>query len=108
MLRLARENELWGYRRILGELAGLGIAVAPSLVRELLDRTLDPTRFRDAGTPVFDEHHSGHAAFGFGVHRCVGSNLARLQIEIAFDELLKQVGNLRLAAGAEISCRFLS
>jgi putative transposase len=32
VLLLARENESWGYRRIHGELAGLGIAVAPSTV----------------------------------------------------------------------------
>jgi hypothetical protein len=32
VLRLARENESRGYRRIHGELAGLGIAVAPSTV----------------------------------------------------------------------------
>jgi cytochrome P450 len=62
----------------------------------------DSSRFRDADTLVFDEARSGHAAFGFGVHRCIGSNLARLQIEIAFDELLKQVKNLRLAPGTEI------
>jgi putative transposase len=36
VLRLARENESWGYRRIHGELAGLGIAVAPSTVWEIL------------------------------------------------------------------------
>ena len=36
VLRLARENESWGYRRIHGELAGLGITVAPSTVWQIL------------------------------------------------------------------------
>jgi hypothetical protein len=38
VLRLARENESWGYRRIHGELARLGITVAPSAVWEILKR----------------------------------------------------------------------
>jgi putative transposase len=37
VLRLARENGSWGYRRIHGELAGLGITVAPSTVWEIDD-----------------------------------------------------------------------
>jgi putative transposase len=36
VLRLARENQSWGYRRIHGELAGLGIIVAPSTVWQIL------------------------------------------------------------------------
>src|ERR1022692_3637136 len=36
VLRLARENESWGYRRIHGELAGLGIKMAPSTVWQIL------------------------------------------------------------------------
>jgi putative transposase len=36
VLRLARENESWGYRRIHGELAGLGVTVAPSTVWQIL------------------------------------------------------------------------
>ena len=39
VLRLARENESWGYRRIHGELAGLGITVAPSTVWQILKST---------------------------------------------------------------------
>jgi transposase len=48
VLRLARENESWGYRRIHGELAGLGIAVAPSTVWQILkDAGIDPAPRRD-------------------------------------------------------------
>jgi putative transposase len=43
VLRMATDNEHWGYRRIAGELAGLGIAVAPSTVWEILKRHgIDP------------------------------------------------------------------
>jgi transposase len=36
ILRLARENTSWGYRRVHGELAGLGIKIAPCTVWEIL------------------------------------------------------------------------
>jgi hypothetical protein len=36
------------------------------------------------------------------VHRCLGSNLARLQISVALDELLSRVRNIRLPDGIEI------
>jgi putative transposase len=48
VLRLARENESWGYRRIHGELAGLGITVAPSTVWQILkDAGISPAPRRD-------------------------------------------------------------
>ena len=48
VLRLAGENESWGYRRIHGELAGLGIIVAPSAVWQILrDAGIDPAPRRD-------------------------------------------------------------
>jgi putative transposase len=36
ILRLARENPHWGYRRIVGELKGLGVAISPTSVRKVL------------------------------------------------------------------------
>ena len=51
VLRLARENPTWGYQRISGELAGAGIVLPPSTVRDILKRAgLDPALRRDGPT----------------------------------------------------------
>ena len=47
VLRLARENPTWGYRRIQGELARMGVALAPSSVWAILHRhNVDPSPMR--------------------------------------------------------------
>ena len=55
VLRLARENPDWGYRRIVGELKGLGVAVSATSVRKVL---------LEAGLPPAPERrHSSWRAF---------------------------------------------
>jgi len=55
----------------------------------------DPNRF-DVG-----RSHNHHVAFGFGTHFCLGANLARLEIRVMFEELLRRLPDLRLAPGPE-------
>ena len=51
VLRLARENPEWGYRRLHGELAGLGVKIAASTVWEILKKAgIDPAPRRSALT----------------------------------------------------------
>jgi len=56
----------------------------------------DDAHYQRAGELDFDVPRAGNAAFGLGVHRCVGANLARLTLTISFDELLSEITNIRL------------
>ncbi|MGI9523334.1 MAG: cytochrome P450 [Hyphomicrobiaceae bacterium] len=58
----------------------------------------DPTCFADADSVDFDRQDSHrHVAFGIGIHRCVGMHLARMELTVALQELLKRVPNFQLA-----------
>jgi len=62
VLRLARENPSWGYRRIHGELAALGVTVAPSTVWEILRcNGIEPASRRDHLTWATFLHSQAHA-----------------------------------------------
>lgn len=92
LLRLAVEDiEIAGTTIKAGE----GVVFTPSLIN------------RDAATypnpDVLDWHRSGrhHVAFGFGIHQCLGQNLARAEMEIALRTLFDRLPGLSLAAPAE-------
>ncbi len=46
----------------------------------------DPEKFPDADKVIIDRHKNPHIAFGVGIHRCVGSNLARMEVRVALEE----------------------
>jgi cytochrome P450 len=56
----------------------------------------DPAMFPDADKVVIDRRENRHAAFGLGIHRCVGSNLARMEMQVAIEEWLKRIPDFRL------------
>jgi cytochrome P450 len=56
----------------------------------------DPAVFPDADKVVIDRKQNPHAAFGLGIHRCVGSNLARMEMTVAIEEWLKRIPHFTL------------
>lgn len=57
----------------------------------------DPDAFERADEVVIDRMENRHAAFGLGIHRCLGSNLARLELRVAVEEFLARVPEFELA-----------
>ncbi|MEZ5816173.1 MAG: cytochrome P450 [Hyphomicrobiaceae bacterium] len=63
----------------------------------------DPDVFPDPDTVVIDREDNRHAAFGLGIHRCIGSNLARMEITVALEEWLRRFPRFTLQPGARIA-----
>jgi cytochrome P450 len=57
----------------------------------------DPAMFPDADKVLIDRKENRHAAFGLGIHRCVGSNLARMEMTVAVEEFLKRIPEFKLS-----------
>jgi cytochrome P450 len=57
----------------------------------------DPDEFR------LDREHNRHVSFGMGVHRCTGSNLARFNMRIALEEVLRRMQDIAVPEGPEIT-----
>jgi cytochrome P450 len=63
----------------------------------------DPEVFPDADRVVLDRQLNRHVAFGSGIHRCAGSNLARMELRVALEEWLARIPDFRLAEGAVVT-----
>jgi hypothetical protein len=57
----------------------------------------DPAMCPDAGRVVIDRSPNRHAAFGLGTHRCLGSNLARMEITVALQGWLAKIPDFAMA-----------
>jgi len=62
---------------------------------------IDPAEFPDGETVDFDREVNRHIAFGGGVHRCLGSHLARRELRVALAEWHRRIPVYGLAPGHE-------
>ncbi len=83
-----------------GEFEGCPIAAGSFVVMMLGAANVDPKEFADAHDVDFDREPNRHVAFGAGVHRCLGSHLARRELRVALREYeLKPGIELHYAGG---------
>jgi len=84
------------------ELGGCPLKPGDRVAVHYASANRDESRFEHADRLDFDRRRNPHAAFGLGPHRCIGMHFARLQIEVAFGELLSRVTNLRIPQDAQV------
>ncbi|MCU1397722.1 MAG: cytochrome [Acidimicrobiales bacterium] len=81
------------------ELGGQPIKAGQQVVVHLGAANRDPSEFDRPAEVDIDRARNRHLSFGAGPHRCVGSNLARLNMRIAFEELLSRLHDIRITDG---------
>ena len=57
----------------------------------------DPDHFEDAHEVQLDRQRNRHVAFGIGIHRCAGSNLARMEMEVALKTWMERIPEFTLS-----------
>ncbi|MGK6310261.1 cytochrome P450 [Variovorax sp. DT-64] len=83
-----KDIELGGQELKAGEMAMLGYAAG----------NRDPRKFEDPNTINFDRPNAkDHLAFGAGPHRCLGAPLARMELRIMIEEILKRIPDFHIA-----------
>jgi cytochrome P450 len=87
-----RDVEIAGQQLRRGDKVGMSFGAA----------NRDPSVFDHPDQVDLDRPHYRHLSFGAGVHRCIGSNLARLQIRVAAEQLIDRLSPFWLPDGAQI------
>lgn len=88
------------------EVGGQMIRAGDGVVMSLMAANRDPRAF-DHGQRSLDEldvtrpKTAHHVAFGYGPHQCVGQNLARVEMQVAWCRLFQRLPGLRLAMAEE-------
>ncbi|RCG28693.1 cytochrome P450 [Sphaerisporangium album] len=83
------------------ELGGRTIEAGTTVILSYHTANRDPERFADPHVLDLRRQDGGHLAFGHGIHQCLGQQLARVEMRVAFPALINRFPTLRLAVPAE-------
>jgi cytochrome P450 len=85
------------------ELLGCPVREGQVVTAYLGAANLDPEVFPDGMTVDFDRKPNSHIAFGLGIHRCLGSHLARRELNVALLEWNRRIPNWSLKPGTNLT-----
>jgi cytochrome P450 len=85
------------------EFAGCPMKAGDRVVLNFPAANRDPRQFPDADKVILDREHNRHVAFGAGIHRCAGSNLARMELTVAIEEWLAMIPEFELRDDAPVT-----
>jgi cytochrome P450 len=83
------------------ELGGLTIRAGDRMILSFSTANRDPDRFTDPHALDLGRQDGAHLAFGHGIHLCLGQQLARVELRVAFPALVNRFPTLRLAVPAD-------
>jgi hypothetical protein len=78
------------------EYAGCPMAEGSKVLMNFPAANRDPSVFENPDQVILDREKNPHIAFGVGIHRCAGSNLARMEMKVSIQEWLKRIPEYRL------------
>jgi cytochrome P450 len=84
------------------ELAGITVKAGQSVFCHLGSANGDPAQLPDAQRLDLCRSENRHASFGLGIHRCLGSHLARMEVRLVLDEFHRRIPEYELGAGADL------
>ena len=79
------------------EIGGCPVKQGDSVLLPFPAANRDPQVFPDADKVIIDREENRHVAFGLGIHRCLGSNLARLELRLAVEVFIQRFPQSQLA-----------
>jgi cytochrome P450 len=94
MARLVRQDMHW---------RGVAMKADDWILLSFPAANRDPAQFDRADEVVIDRAVNRHAAFGLGIHRCVGSHLARMELRVALEVWLERIPGFTLAEPSAVT-----